>query len=53
MAQVKKAAIRERILDGAFRQFRARGYAATALSTIAAAAGVCTANVYVYFASKC
>lgn len=52
MAQVKKAAIRERILDGAFRQFRARGYAATTISTIAAEAGVSTANVYVYFPSK-
>jgi AcrR family transcriptional regulator len=52
MAQVKKAAIRERILDGAFRQFRERGYAATTISTIAAEAGVSTANVYVYFPSK-
>jgi AcrR family transcriptional regulator len=52
MAQVKKAAIRERILDSAFRQFRERGYAATTISTIAAEAGVSTANVYVYFPSK-
>ncbi|MFN6953597.1 MAG: TetR/AcrR family transcriptional regulator [Acetobacteraceae bacterium] len=52
MAQVKKAAIRERILDAAFRQFRERGYAATTISTIAAEAGVSTANVYVYFPSK-
>jgi AcrR family transcriptional regulator len=52
MAQVKKAAVRERILDAAFRQFRQRGYAATTIATIAAEAGVSTANVYVYFPSK-
>lgn len=52
MAQVKKAAVREAILDAAFRLFRDRGYTATTITTIAGEAGVSTANVYVYFPSK-
>ena len=52
MAQVKKEAVREAILDAAFRLFRERGYAATTISMIAAEAGFSTANVYVYFPSK-
>jgi AcrR family transcriptional regulator len=52
MAQVKKAEVREAILDGAFRLFAERGYAATSLAEIAAGAGVATSTIYVYFASK-
>lgn len=52
MAQIKKAAVRERILDAAFRLFREHGYAPTTVSMIATEAGVSTANVYVYFSSK-
>ncbi len=52
MAQVKKTAVRDAILNSAFRQFSRRGYEGTTLSQIAAGAGVSTANVYVYFASK-
>ncbi|WP_270935427.1 TetR/AcrR family transcriptional regulator [Falsiroseomonas oryzae] len=52
MAQVKKAAVRDAILDAAFRLFRAHGYAATTITMIAGEAGCSTANVYVYFPSK-
>ncbi len=52
MAQVKKTAVRDAILGSAFRQFSRRGYEGTTLSQIAEGAGVSTANVYVYFASK-
>ena len=52
MAQVKKAAIREAILEAAFDLFVARGYSNTTMSQIAAQAGVSVANIYVYFASK-
>lgn len=52
MAQVKKPAVREAILKSAFRLFSRQGYQRTTLSQIAAGAGVSTANVYVYFASK-
>jgi len=52
MAQVKKPAVREAILKSAFRLFSRQGYQGTTLSQIAAGAGVSTANVYVYFASK-
>ena len=52
MAQVKKQAVRDAILKSAFRLFSRQGYQGTTLSQIAAGAGVSTANVYVYFASK-
>ena len=52
MAQVKKAAIREAIIDSAYVLFREHGYADTSISHIAAAAGVSKANIYVYFKSK-
>lgn len=52
MAQVKKPAVRDAILKSAFRLFSRQGYEGTTLSQIAAGAGVSTANVYVYFASK-
>jgi AcrR family transcriptional regulator len=52
MAQVKKEAVRDAILDAAGRLFTARGYSDTSLAQIAEAAGVSTSNIYVYFASK-
>ncbi len=52
MAQVKKPAVRDAILKSGFRLFSRQGYEGTTLSQIAAGAGVSTANVYVYFASK-
>ena len=52
MAQVKKEAVRDAILKAAFDLFSRQGYEGTALSRIATEAGVSTANVYVYFASK-
>jgi AcrR family transcriptional regulator len=52
MAQIKKAQMREAILDAALQLFATRGYSATTLSAVAAKAGTATANVYVYFDSK-
>jgi len=52
MAQIKKAESREAILAAAFDLFATRGYGATTLSAIASSAGMSTANVYIYFASK-
>jgi AcrR family transcriptional regulator len=52
MAQVKKTAVREAILEAGFTLFSSQGYAQTSLSQIAQAAGIATSNIYVYFASK-
>ncbi len=52
MSQTKKQGVREAILEAAFGQFSARGYSDTSIPAIAAAAGISTANVYVYFRSK-
>ena len=52
MAQVKKEAVRQAILDAAYRLFQRRSYVATKLQDIAAAAKVSRANIYVYFRSK-
>jgi AcrR family transcriptional regulator len=52
LAQVKKAAVREAIIESAFRLFSARGYNRSTLTQIAAGANVSAANVYVYFRSK-
>ena len=52
MAQVKKAEVRDAILAAASELFTDRGYAATTIAQIAQRAGVSSANVYVYFASK-
>ena len=52
MAQHKKPAVRDAILEGAFRLFSQRGYAATTLSAIARSAGISSGNVYIYFDSK-
>ena len=52
MAQVKKAAVLEAIKAAAFELFAQQGYGATSMPGIARAAGISTANVYVYFGSK-
>jgi AcrR family transcriptional regulator len=50
--QVKKRLRREAILRAAAKLFEAEDYNKTTIPKIAAAAGVSTANVYVYFESK-
>ena len=52
MAQVKKPAVREAILDAAHRLFREQSYNGTTLSQIAGEAEISTANLYSYFPSK-
>jgi AcrR family transcriptional regulator len=52
MAQTKKDGVREAILQAAFGQFSEVGYSETSIPSIAAAAGISTANVYRYFPSK-
>lgn len=52
MAQIKKEEVRGAILNAAFALFRDKGYNDTSLPAIARAAGISTANVYVYFGSK-
>lgn len=52
MSQRKKEGVREAILDASFRLFRDHGYNETSIPAIARAAGISTANVYVYFKSK-
>lgn len=52
MAQVKKDAVREAILESAFALFRQNGYSDTSMAQIAKQAGVSPANIYVYFESK-
>lgn len=52
MAQVKKEAVHDAILNGAQRQFVRHGYSGTTLSAIAKRADVTTSNIYNYFPSK-
>ncbi len=52
MSQQKKQGVREAILEAAFGLFSAQGYSNTSIPAIASAAGISTANVYVYFHSK-
>jgi AcrR family transcriptional regulator len=52
MVQVKKPQSRTAILDAAQRLFRRQSYHTTTLAQIARAAGMSTANLYVYFDSK-
>ncbi len=52
MGQVKKTAVMEAIQAAAFKLFVELGYAGTSMPQIAKAAGISTANVYVYFGSK-
>lgn len=52
MAQVKKAEVREAILEAAFKLFCERGFNDSTVNQIASEAGYATANVYSYFDSK-
>ena len=52
MSQRKKEGVREAILAASFRLFSDLGYSETSIPSIARAAGISTANVYVYFKSK-
>jgi len=52
MSQRKKENVRDAILQAAFRLFSERGYASTSMPAIAKAAGISSANVYVYFQAK-
>lgn len=52
MVQRKKEGVRDAILEAAFRLFSEHGYSETSIPGIAREAGISTANVYVYFASK-
>jgi len=52
MAQVKKSEIRDAIIDGAYRLFRAQGYLGTSMADIGRSAGVVPSHIYVYFSSK-
>jgi AcrR family transcriptional regulator len=52
MVQVKKAEVREAILEAAARLFQEKGYVGTAISEIGQAAGVAPSGIYIYFNSK-
>ena len=52
MVQVKKAEVRDAILDNAFKLFKTNGYNGTTLSNIADMSGITSGNVYRYFDSK-
>lgn len=52
MAQIKKAEVRQAIVESAFTLFKHKGYTATTMSAIAREAGMTVSNLYVYFDSK-
>jgi AcrR family transcriptional regulator len=52
MAQVKKARVRDAIVEGAYKLFRKQSFLGTSVADIGRAAGVAPSNVYVYFNSK-
>ena len=52
MVQVKKAQVKQAILDSAYDLFSARGYHSTTLQEIADLAGVGVSSLYSYFPSK-
>lgn len=52
MAQVKKNEIRDAIIDGAYKRFRAQGYLGTSVADIGRSAGIVPSHIYVYFSSK-
>jgi len=52
MVQVKKAEVRDSIVDAAFRLFQMKGYVGTSITDIGQAAGVAPSGIYVYFNSK-
>ena len=52
MAQVKKAEVRDAIMQAAFELFAEQDYARTTVAAIARRAGLSQSNIYVYFGSK-
>ncbi|MDH7796792.1 MULTISPECIES: TetR/AcrR family transcriptional regulator [unclassified Beijerinckia] len=52
MAQVKKEAVRARILEAAARMFEEKGYVGSSMGQIAQRAHVSSANIYAYYPSK-
>ena len=52
MVQVKKAEVRDSIVEAAFQLFQAKGYVGTSITEIGQAAGVAPSGIYVYFKSK-
>lgn len=52
MVQVKKAHVREKLVQSTYALFRRNGYSHCSMADIAAEAGVSVANIYVYFPSK-
>jgi AcrR family transcriptional regulator len=52
VVQVKKADVREAILDSAFNLFFANGYTQTTLSEISKKSGITVSNIYNYFDNK-
>lgn len=52
MVQVKKAEVREAILDAAARLFEEKGYVGTSITEIGQAAGLAPSGIYIYFKSK-
>jgi AcrR family transcriptional regulator len=52
MVQVKKAEVRDSIVDAAFQLFQKKGYIGTSITDIGQAAGVAPSGIYVYFKSK-
>jgi len=52
MVQVKKAEVRDAILDSAFSLFEEKSYAGTSIAEIGRAAGVAPSGIYIYFKSK-
>jgi AcrR family transcriptional regulator len=52
MVQVKKAEVREAILDAAAQLFVEKGYAGTSANEIGQRAGVAASAIYTYFESK-
>jgi AcrR family transcriptional regulator len=52
MVQVKKEAIRQRILDAAAILFEEKGFIGCTVGDIAKRAGISASSVYVYYASK-
>jgi AcrR family transcriptional regulator len=52
MVQVKKAEVREAILEAAARLFEEKSYVGTSINEIGQAAGVAPSGIYIYFNSK-
>ncbi|KGX90221.1 TetR family transcriptional regulator [Pontibacillus halophilus JSM 076056 = DSM 19796] len=52
MPQVKKEAVRNRILEVAKEELGAGGYRAMSMRTVASNSGISTSNLYTYFSNK-